>query len=189
MQVVQWPNLLLSFNLALHEVLRPFFNGGGVFVIYGKSTKVHRVKLAYTRETILEPGDRPRVAILGDRPASPSQAMSPGKCESTTGNRVRVSRTAVERVVSVIIPRGDVYPIPPYVAPMQTRPGDVELAWEVWQNLIAIFQGQKDEFRTRGIVEVSLDHFPQEKSDEQYIVFTGRLIATAEYVVPTGFSP
>ena len=186
MQIIQWPNLLTSFNLALHEVLRSFFKTGGVHNFYGIATNVHRCSLHYNRDTILDPGDRPRIAFLGDRPASPSPALSPGKCQSG-GSRVKVMRTPVERITHVIIPRGEVYQVPPYTG--QSRPADKQMLDEVWQNLLIVIHGVRDEFRARGIIDIKLDHFPQEKSDDQYLVNTGRLVATVEYEMQTGFSP
>lgn len=188
MQVVQWPGLPLSFNLALNEVLRAFFVNGGNFDLYG-IRRVHRCELLYNRDNILAVSDRPKIAILGDRPASENPRRSPGKCEDGSGERVHVLRDSVERVVHIIIPRGKSFPVPPYNLSESDEPGDKMMADEIWGNLIAVFRGSRDKLRERGIVTIKLDDFPQEKSDEQYIVNTGRLLAEVEYVAPSGFSP
>lgn len=179
MIVVEYPELLVTFQRGLHEVLRTYFTNGGPFTFFNKEIMIHRCQLHYNKDNILEVGDRPKIAILGTRMSR--EGESPGKCFNGQ-RRVMTKECIMERMVNVIVPRGQVYQRPPYSGLLQEA--DKEMADQIWQNLLSVCHGARMDMRERGIWRIDLDDFPQENSDSQFWVNTGRMRCFVRYNVP-----
>lgn len=188
MQAVSFPDVVVSFNLALNEILEIYLLNGGLFSILRQDILFYRCQLLYDRQGIIEPSDRPRIAMLGNRPMRESGGSgdnnnSPGKCQDEFG-RVFVKRYTLERAIHVMVPRGKLFESPPYNDPGLHEATSKLMVDRVWQNLIAIFQHERAAFRERGIWSIGIDDFPQENSDDQWWINSGMIKADVQYAVP-----
>ncbi len=185
MEIVKYPELIVSFKLALLEVLEINLKDGGLFTMFNKDILFYKCQIILDRQGIIDVSDRPRIAILGNRPfhSTEDDRNSPGKCENEN-SRVMVKRKKFEQVIHVMVPRGKMFQAPPYGNPATLEPTTKLMADRVWQNITAMLHFHRLTLRDRGIWKISIDDFPQENSDEQWWINTGKLTADIQFAIP-----
>lgn len=178
MNVIQFPQLSLSFQNAMDEVLADFFSTGKTEIIGGNAYDFWVCERHYTIDKIEEATEYPRILFTGSR----WRVSSRSKCmENDT--LVNVTRGILFRTCYVTIPRSGKTKI--------DINGNIRLfqsgwtrAQETWGLLNLIFTSKRDMFIPRGIENPMLDPFPVQVESTDFYILQGSFQCVIQYTSP-----
>jgi hypothetical protein len=187
MYVVQFPNVVETFQRALNEVLAPFLSSGNTAVLMGDIPVIfYKCDLFYNNDIMRDQvvPNLPFICFVGNRVGT----RTTQKCEDHKGFRPYgyEVRQQAPRTVFVGIGRAIEFNPPPYEETGVPRQANMMDAENIWSQLSMVLENKWKDFSDRGIYKPTLAGIPAQVQSKDYFLLTGQLSCEIRYTFTRG---